>query len=325
MKSTNWSQYIIAVIVIICSLVLLGALTFSLSGFTWKKSGRYLEIEFSDATGIKLHSAVRYAGAVAGSVTAMRYLAPEERLRAREQKNAVRVTVQLEDKVPPLPANVSASLISETILGEKFISLSAGDPKAPPLPNGAMIQGQALTAFDGLASSAQSAIDNANALLGKLNSDYPELVPRLASLLSQGNSLLSQSSNLVNNADGAITNANEVLSRVKLDYAELIPKLNSLLTQGKGIATNADLAVKQVGEFIGRAELLIKNNESDLGKILSELRVVSQNLKIISTYTKALTATLAEKPSRLIWSREKNALPTEREILDSPEPVPISK
>ena len=59
MKSKIWSQAIIAITVILCSLALLAALTFSLSDSTWKRGGRRLEIEFNDATGIKLHSQVR--------------------------------------------------------------------------------------------------------------------------------------------------------------------------------------------------------------------------------------------------------------------------
>ena len=323
MKFKIWSQAIIAITVILCSLALLAALTFSLSDSTWKKGGRRLEIEFNDATGIKLHSQVRYAGAAAGRVTTIRYLTPAERLGARAQNKAVRIVVQIDDQVPPLPSDTSASLSSETILGEKFVSLSAGSPGVPPLPDGAIIQGQDLVGFDSLARSAQAAVENVNTLLIKLNADYPDLIPRLASLLAQGNSLLLQGSNLVQDADGAVTNASDVISQFKLDYAELIPKLSSLLTQGKGIATNADVAIKQVGEFIQRAENVVKNNEGDLSKILSELRVVAQNLKVISTYTKALTGTLGEKPSRLIWGREKRQLPTEKEIIESPEVIPI--
>ena len=94
MKSKNWSNVIIAITVIGCSLVLLGALTFALGGYQSKKGGRSLNIEFRDATGIKLHSPVRYAGAVAGTVTQIRYLTPEERKQAKDRKIAVRVGVR---------------------------------------------------------------------------------------------------------------------------------------------------------------------------------------------------------------------------------------
>src|SRR6185436_17336097 len=106
--------------------------------------------------------------------------------------------------------------------------------------------------------------------------------------------------------------------------AELIPKLNSLFNQGKGIATNADLAMLKINALVDRLDGVIKTNEGDLAKILEELRVVSQNLKVITTHAKTLTATLAEKPSRLIWGGgKKNELPAEKEILESKQPFPV--
>jgi ABC-type transporter Mla subunit MlaD len=231
--------------------------------------------------------------------------------------------VQLDERVPALPSDLKAGLSSETILGEKFIALSAGSPEAPPLPDGVVIQGQDLIAFDEVARSAQSAIENVNQILTKLNSDYPTLIPRLAGLLGQGSSLLLQGSNVVSHADGAITNVSEIVARLKSDYSDLVPKLTSLLAQGKVVATNADVALQQVNALISRTDNLIKNNEGDLRQIVAELHVVSQNLKVITTYTKALTGTLGEKPSRLIWGGTKNQLPSEKEILESSKPVPI--
>ena len=323
MKSKNWSNVIIAITVIGCSLVLLGALTIALGGYQSKKGGRSLNIEFRDATGIKLHSPVRYAGAVAGTVTQIRYLTPEERKQAKDRKIAVRVGVRLNDLVPPIPADVTAGLASETILGEKFIALSAGSPDLPPLADGAVIHGKDVVSFDALAGSAQEAIENVNRILARLNADYPRLIPRLADLLGQGNSLLFQGSNFMRNANGAITNASELVARFRMDSAQVISKLNALLGQGHGIATNADHAIDQVGNLISRADTLVKDNEPGLHQIIEELRVVSQNLKVISTYTKALTGTLGAKPSRLIWGGKKNQLPTEQQILESSRPVPV--
>ena len=75
----NLSDYIVALSVIACSVVLLAALTMALSGFRLKKPSRTLQIDYEDVTGIKLHSEVRYAGAPAGRVIAMRHLSGEQR------------------------------------------------------------------------------------------------------------------------------------------------------------------------------------------------------------------------------------------------------
>jgi ABC-type transporter Mla subunit MlaD len=325
MKSNNRSQYLIGITVIICSLVLLGAMTFALTGYSFRKTGRKLDVEFRDATGIKLHSAVKYAGKTAGSVAAIRFLTSEERMKARNPENAVRVTLQFEDEVPPLMVDLTARLDAESLLGEKFIALSPGRPDAAPLPVGTVIQGGEAGSIDAVTRSAAAAIDNVNELLRKLKSDYPSLIPRLAGILNQGSSILVQSSNLVNNADSTILNANGAVTKLKADYNDLIPKLNSLFNRAQTIATNADIAVQKVSALVDRADGVVKTNEVDLAKMVAELRVVSQNLKVVSTYAKGLTATLAEKPSRLIWSGPKSEVPSEKQILDSKDPVSMEK
>ena len=79
-------------------------------------------------TGIKVHSEVRYAGAPAGRVIAMRHLTAAERAKSANNKDAVIVTVELDDGIPPLPADVTATLSADTLLAPKFVALSAGTP-----------------------------------------------------------------------------------------------------------------------------------------------------------------------------------------------------
>src|SRR5437660_12518470 len=106
----NLSDYIVAISVIACSIILLGALTIALSGYRLKKPTRTLQINYEDVTGIKVHSEVRYAGAPAGRVIAMRHLTAAERDASANKKNAVRVTISIEKNIPPLPTDTVASL-----------------------------------------------------------------------------------------------------------------------------------------------------------------------------------------------------------------------
>src|SRR5437762_6210991 len=110
----NLSDYFVALSVIACSIVLLGALTFALSGYQFKKPTRTLQINYEDVTGVKVNSEVRYAGAPAGRVIAMRQLSAKEREESENKRDAVRVTVSLDDAVPPLPADITATLSSDT-------------------------------------------------------------------------------------------------------------------------------------------------------------------------------------------------------------------
>src|ERR1043166_3914955 len=100
----NFSDYLVALSVVACSIVLLAALTFALSGYRLQKPKRTLQIKYEDVTGIKGHSEVRYAGAPAGRVIAMRHLTPAERQASPNKRDAVIVTVGLDENLPPLPS-----------------------------------------------------------------------------------------------------------------------------------------------------------------------------------------------------------------------------
>src|SRR5258708_32991034 len=111
----NLSDYFVALFVIACSIVLLAALTFALSGYRLKKPTRTLQINYEDVTGIKVNSEVRYAGPPAGRAIAIRHLTSKEREASPNKKDAVRVTVSIDERVPPLPADVIAPLSSATM------------------------------------------------------------------------------------------------------------------------------------------------------------------------------------------------------------------
>src|SRR5438309_11987343 len=110
----NLSDYIVAISVILTSVVLLAALTIALSGYRLKKPSRTLQIDYEDVTGIKVHSEVRYAGAPAGRVIGMRHLSAGQRESAPNKRDAVLVTVSLDEHITTLPADVTATLSSDT-------------------------------------------------------------------------------------------------------------------------------------------------------------------------------------------------------------------
>src|SRR5438270_626539 len=119
----NLSDYFVALSVIACSIVLLAALTFALSGYRLRKPARTLQIQYEDVTGIKVHSEVRYAGAPAGRVIGMRHLTGVERAKLPNKKDAVIVTVELDDGIPSLPTDVTATLSANTLVGTTDKSL----------------------------------------------------------------------------------------------------------------------------------------------------------------------------------------------------------
>jgi ABC-type transporter Mla subunit MlaD len=289
----NLSDYLVALSVIACSVVLLGALTFALSGYRLKKPTRTLQINYEDVTGIKVNSEVRYAGAPAGRVIAMRHLTAKERDASANKKDAVRVTVSLDEGIPPIPTDVTATLSSDTMLSPKFVALSAGTPGGQTLANNAAIEGHPAYGLEQITAAAGPLFENANKLLDDLDvtvtglkKDLGEFTPKLGPL-----------------ADS-----------LKMD----VDNLQNMITNLQGVEKSADT-------FLGSADTFVKRTDKQLSEDLKQLNVTLLNLKVVTTYAKELVGTLAAKPNRVIFSGKPATLTPESEILKSSKPVPARK
>jgi ABC-type transporter Mla subunit MlaD len=289
----NLSDYIVALSVIACSVVLLGALTIALSGYRLKKPTRTLQINYEDVTGIKIHSEVRYAGAPAGRVIAMRHLSAAERGGSANKRDAVRVTISLDEGIPPIPSDVVATLSSDTLLAPKFVALSAGTPGGKTLANNAAIEGHPSYGIEQITAAAGPLLDDANKLIGNL--------------------------------DGTVTD-------LKGDLGNIMPKFSSLADSLKvdadnlqNVVTNLGSATKDADTLLDTAGKFVSSTDTRLQDLMKELRVILLNLKVVSTHAKAITETLGEKPGRLIFSGKANKLTPEQEIIKSREPLPAKQ
>jgi ABC-type transporter Mla subunit MlaD len=289
----NLSDYLVALFVIVCSIVLLAALTFALSGYRLKKPARTLQINYEDVTGIKVNSEVRYAGAPAGRVIAMRQLTAKEREALANKKDAVRITVGLNKGIPPLPADITATLSSDTLLSPKFVALSAGTPGGETLGDNAAIEGHPAYGIEQITAAAGPLIDNANKL---------------------------------------IDNLNVTVTSLKKDLGEFTPKLGPLADSLKvnvdnlqNVVKNLDSVSKDADKVLGTADTFISATDKQLQEQLKQLHVSLLNLKVITTHAKALIQALAEKPNRVIFSGKPATLTPESEILKSSKPLPAKK
>jgi len=293
MKRSTLSDFLVALFVVACSVVLLAALTFALSGYHLKKPTRTLQINYEDVTGIKVNSEVRYAGAPAGRVMAMRHLTAKEREASANKKDSVRITVSLDEGIPPLPTDVTATLSSDTLLSPKFVALSAGTPGGETLPNNASIEGHTAYGLEQITAAAGPLFDNAN--------------------------------KLIDNLDVTVTG-------LKKDLHDFTPKLGPLadslkldLDNLQNAITNLEGVEKGANTVFGTADTFIKTTDKQLQEQLKQLHVTLLNLKVVTTYAKELVETLAQKPNRIIFSGKPATLTPEAEILRSSKPLPARK
>jgi ABC-type transporter Mla subunit MlaD len=296
----NLSDYFVALAVIICSVVLLAALTIALSGYRLHPPKRTLQLDYPDVTGIKLHSEVRYAGAPAGRVIAMTHLSAKERAGKKNPKDAVRVTVELDDHLPFLPNDIAASLGSDTLLSPKFVALSAGTPGKPNLPNNAVIEGASAGGLEQIAGQIGPLLSNANKLIDNLN--------------------------------GTVSNLNGTVTTVKSDLGLFLPKLSPVADSAKADLDELQKTIAglngietKAGNVFNTADTFLGATDRQLHQQMEELHVILLNLKVITTHAKALVDTLAEKPNRIIFSGKANKLTPEAEILKSKKALPAKQ
>src|SRR6058998_3228073 len=287
------SDYLVALSVIACSIVLLGALTFALSGYRLKKPTRTLQINYEDVTGIKVNSEVRYAGAPAGRVLAMRHLTAKEREACTNKRDAVRVTVSLDEKIPPLPTDVTATLSSDTLLSPKFVALSAGNPGGQTLANNAAIEGHPAYGIEQITAAAGPLFENANKLLNDLSVTVTGLKKDL---------------------DGFTPKLGPLADSLRLDVDNL-----------QNVVSNLDNLTKGADTVLGTADHFISTTDKQLQEQLKQLHVTLLNMKVVTTYAKELVGTLAAKPNRVIFSGKPATLTPESEILKSSKPLPARK
>lgn len=313
------SDYVIALAVILCSAVLLGALAYALGGRA-PRAARVFEIDFLDVTGIRLHSELRYAGAPAGSVSRIRLLSNDERsVRGNTQRwNAVRVTVELFDGVPEIPNDVVASIASDTLLSEKFIALSAGTPQAPTLANGALLQGRSSASLDDLLGSIDPLVKSVHAILASIDPLVQKTSGTLDSLKDGIDEALPKIGKVADTAQSALISAQTLLKRA-----------DKLIADNEG-AVKTDLAelknaLVKLQDVLKSADGMIGGTDKQLTARMKELSVILQNLKVVTTQAKAFTQTIGERPHRVIFGGKPAVLTPENEILRSEKPLPAIK
>jgi ABC-type transporter Mla subunit MlaD len=143
-----------------------------------------------------------------------------------------------------------------------------------------------------------------------------------------------------NHDSKALVDGSQIQGEMPFDLADLIQPAGDALQQAKSLVTELQPVMKRLEALSGQLQTslpplithadkflqdgdgVVANFNSPEGKerlneMLDSLRVSTENLKVVSTNAKALTATLAEKPWRVFWGGPTVQPPSEATILDS--------
>ena len=309
MKNKNLNDWAIALAVIACSVVLFVALAMALSGTMMGKPAQTLRVNFHDAMGVNLGAQVKYAGAPAGKVAGIRMLTSQERLASGDPQNVVQVTLALNSGVPPLPSDITVSVAADTILSDKLVLINGGSPQSPPLAPDVVVQGITPTTFDKLVRNIDGTLESLKDLLGGTKGETGDIFESLRVLLTDTQTLITEAKPIIQDAGTLTADARQLISGHKEQIARTIVKLDSASASLEQLAT--------------RANALVVNNEKKLTSSISDIKVMVENFKVTSTYTKILARNLTLRPSQLVWGGGKPpTLPSEQEILRAVRPIP---
>ena len=141
--------------------------------------------------------------------------------------------------------------------------------------------------------------DNA-VLQGEMPFDLSDLIQPAGEALEKANGLITQLGPVLNRLD-------TLSQKLETDLPPLMDNANKFLVNGNAVLGN----------------LSTPDSKERINDVLANLRVATDNLKVVSSNAKALTLTLAEKPWRVLWGGATVQPPPESEVLKSNEVIPL--
>lgn len=351
----NKNDIFVATLVILCSLVLLGALLFAISGDPWRKPHLRFSVDFEDVTGIRRNSNVLYSGDTIGVVDSIEHLAPADRLVANR---TVRAHIVIFEKAA-IPAHVKIIISAESMLGEKHIAIVRRDDDGGLLADGAKLTSSSL------GSMLEMMLPGGDAILTNIK-DITVDLKKITEPLGKGDGAKKITDSLANleaftldlkkvfAGDGKTPGFGQKLNSVADKLEETATGIQELVkgpkgSTDKGLANRADAILanlegfsKELNQTIagtagGTPGLRVRLEEitNELHDMLSggkdasgpglekhldttmrKINTLVEEMNALVVWGEYITGTLAEKPSRLIYGSKENEVPSKEQIIE---------
>jgi phospholipid/cholesterol/gamma-HCH transport system substrate-binding protein len=232
------------------------------------KGGRErVEAIFPSVAGLDEKSPVRIAGVRVGLV---------ERIQLR--RGEALVTLALDHGVK-LHEGARAEVTSLGLLGDKYVELYPGEPGAPPLKPGTVLQGTSPIGFDQALKSFNDAFANIDAVTASLRKTMagPEGEKRLQEIVENVRDLTASIRDLVQsnraNVDATVANIRSFSESLKTELPRFADRLvaladdiDSLVKENRG---NVNASLGNIKELTAELRLSAENLNKITGKIAS--------------------------------------------------------
>jgi phospholipid/cholesterol/gamma-HCH transport system substrate-binding protein len=215
--------------------------------------GPSVDAVFDSVAGLDDKAAVRVAGVRVGRVDGIR-LADER----------ARVTLRLDEVEPPLrlTQGTRATVASLSLLGEKYVELDLGPPDAPPLPDGAVIEGTVPLSFDQAMGKLSDVADSIQQVTGSLSgegggeSSLERLIANLEATSADIRALVRANRDQVSATVGNF-------ERFSATLAEELPRLT-----------------QQIERVLAQVESVVAENRDDLRGSMGNIRDITERLQV---------------------------------------------
>ena len=316
---------VVAVVILVLTIFLVGkAQVFGRRGGTYQTKLKF-------AGGVEPGTVVRFAGIKAGTVSAVQI----------DPGDSSQVLLSLEIKADtPVKTDSVVSLQTLGLLGDFYVEVSPGTKQSATLPPGSMLKSkeavlmsELFDQINDLSKDSKGLIANLNAkldllsdqtgtVLTNVNSVFNDSNKReLASLLHNGNTLVTNGNSLVTNTSRLIDKDGPKVDATLTEVQKAAEKISPLLDNVKGSLDRLDSLVKNVDSTIadlhpdlkadlvelhkaelqteallGQVQDMLRHNRTDIDEIITNLARSSRNIE-------DLTSTLKQKPYSIIGIR----------------------
>ena len=224
---------------------------------------RKIRVAFDNVAGLEPKSAVRVAGVRKGKVTEIDVV-----------NGKATVTLELDDDVP-LFENASARVANLGLLGEKYIEIDPGQPKAGPL------RGEVLR----VPGAQPASIDDVTTQVAEIAKDVKAITESMRTVMTgpTGQQRL----------EDIVENVRQITAQVRELVAINRENVDATLVNMRAITADLRVAIPQLTASIERtASALggtVGENREDVRKVVENLRTLSADLKVTSDNLGSIT------------------------------------
>lgn len=344
----------IALITLGAAVLMTIALSFAIGKWSLYSNDHTFTIVFPSASGLSAQSEVKLAGAPIGRVKVIKLIPLNEQIEdpSTGLYNAVAVVIDV-SPTAQVQQECTATIRQDGIgLSPEYLLLTPGrNHQAKLLDSGAILQGQSPLDLSGLVQTASNTMLKADALIDDMrpamaqmktlsetmNEHLPPFLGKTETLVDNLNGFLSSISSpddrdklkrLITNLDIFAVKGNTTLGKADATLDHLDPAIDQLKTLSTTMNDHLPVLLPKTERLVDNANGFISTvgtpeQQEKIRKLITNLGVVTDNLKVVTANAQALTATLAQEPWRLVWGGKTVPPPSADIVLKSDKPIPL--